>query len=68
MYTSYFWYGFSGLMVNEFEDKEYGKGILEEMDMLDVNKYLCLAILFGMWMNLQVLAFLLLKFFNVEKR
>lgn len=68
MYTSYFWYGFSGLMVNEFEDKEYGHHVLEDMGMLDVNKFICLAILFGVWVNLQMIAFLLLKLLNVEQR
>lgn len=68
VYTSYFWFGFSGLCVNEFESKSYGHLVLQDMGMADVNKYVSLGCVILMWIGLQILAFLLLLFLNKEKR
>lgn len=68
MYTSYFWYGFGSLCVNEFELKSYGRSVLKSMEMDQIQKNYYLAILVSMWLLFQLWAFLLLKFVNREKR
>eukprot|EP01125_Pyxidicula_operculata_P018340 TRINITY_DN6509_c0_g1_i3.p1 TRINITY_DN6509_c0_g1~~TRINITY_DN6509_c0_g1_i3.p1 ORF type:complete len:150 (-),score=27.23 TRINITY_DN6509_c0_g1_i3:180-629(-) len=68
LYTSYFYYGFQGLVVNEFEDKSYGGLVLEGMDMGGTDKYTNLAILSVLWLFLQVISMNILIFFNKEKR
>jgi len=68
IYTSYFWYGFQCLMINEFGDKDYGKKVLKELDMYFEDKWIALAILALMWLLFQVATFFTLLFFNKEKR
>jgi len=68
IYTSYFWYGFQGLIVNEFEQKSYGAEVIQEMDMGGTNKYTNLGILGIVWIVLEFIAFLILHYINKEKR
>jgi len=68
VYTSYFWYGYQSLIINEFEDKSYGKPVLKELDVYSENKWVAVGIMACLWLWLQVITFLVLLFFNKEKR
>jgi len=68
IYTSYFFYGFQGLILNEFEHKEYGHGVILGLDFTGGNKWIDLGVLFAFWFSLMTLTFLSLKFLNKETR
>lgn len=68
IYTSYFFYGFQGLIVNEFEHKDYGHGVILGLDFNGADKWVDLAILWAFWMTVLTCTFLSLRFFNKEKR
>eukprot|EP01125_Pyxidicula_operculata_P007587 TRINITY_DN2576_c1_g2_i1.p1 TRINITY_DN2576_c1_g2~~TRINITY_DN2576_c1_g2_i1.p1 ORF type:complete len:600 (-),score=82.09 TRINITY_DN2576_c1_g2_i1:1725-3389(-) len=68
MYTSYIWYGFQGLVVNEFEDKMYGPSVISNMGMGGGDALVNLGILAGAWGVLQIITYILLRYFNKEKR
>lgn len=68
IYTSYFFYGFEGLIVNEFERRDDFSGIVLGMDMRDANKFENLGILTLHWVLVLVIVFFFLKYANKEKR
>jgi len=68
VYTSYFWYGFQGLILNEFEKKPYGEDVIKNMDMGGTNKYTNLGMLGVVWILLELAAFLILHYISKEKR
>jgi len=68
LYTSYFYYGFSALGVNEFENKEYGEDALEKLGLSDISKYLSFYILMAIFFVLRVITYVLLRFVHSERR
>uniref|UniRef100_A0A6B2L0Z9 ABC transporter domain-containing protein n=1 Tax=Arcella intermedia TaxID=1963864 RepID=A0A6B2L0Z9_9EUKA len=68
IYTSYFWYGFQGLILNEFKDKSYGPDVIKSLDMGGSDKFQNLYALVGFWVVLQVIVYIILHYFNKEKR
>jgi len=69
MYTSYFWYGFQGLIINEFEHKHWvNQTVIKDMGMEGGNKFHNLAILVSIWAGLQIVVFFILRFVVKEKR
>jgi hypothetical protein len=66
--TSYFWYGFEALCVNEFENKSYGTQTLSSMGFETTNKLPDIGILAGVFVGLRIIAYLLLRFVHKEKR
>jgi len=67
VYTSYFFFGFEALTINEFADKPYGAGVLEGFGFQNGNKYLDLGVLCGAWIVLRIIAYLLLRFLHRQK-
>jgi hypothetical protein len=66
--TSYFFYGFESLCVNEFENKPYGEDVLQSMGFEKKNKFLDLYVLIGVFITLRIVAYLLMRFLHKEKR
>ena len=72
--TSYFFFGFEALMVNEFRGKAdasghvWGDDVLRGMDMLDGNKWIDLASLAGFFLGFRLVALLQLHFAHGERR
>jgi len=62
-YTSYIWWGYQGLVVNEFEDKWFGPPLLENLGMDGGDKYVNLGILCCIWAFLQLIAFFFIIIF-----
>ena len=68
VYTSYFFYGFAALLVNQYEDKSYGSQVLASLNLTDVNKYYCCGFLLFLWVAAKIIEYLCLRFLNKEKR
>ena len=68
LYTSYFFFGFQGLCINEFEKKDYGPAVLKDLGMDGGNKYVALGVLVMYWVGLRVAALIALHFLHKEKR
>eukprot|EP01096_Ripella_sp_DP13-Kostka_P011308 TRINITY_DN4539_c2_g1_i1.p1 TRINITY_DN4539_c2_g1~~TRINITY_DN4539_c2_g1_i1.p1 ORF type:complete len:634 (+),score=226.16 TRINITY_DN4539_c2_g1_i1:66-1967(+) len=68
IYTSYFYYGFAALIMNEFEGDEANARVIRSFDLEDANKYVDSAVLFVLWIVFQLLQYILLRYFNKEKR
>jgi len=68
IYTSYFFYGFQALLLNEFQNRDFGHGSMFQMDFDKANKWENLGILVAIWCCLVLLTFFVLKYFNKEKR
>ena len=68
VYTSYFFYGFAALLINEFEDKSYGASVISGFNLENTPKVGCWFILFSLWIVLKILEYLCLRFLNKEKR
>lgn len=68
VYTSYFYYGFAALTVNEFEDKSYGQSVITSLNLENVHKYLNLVVLIFLWISLKIIEYICLRFFTKEKK
>lgn len=68
VYTSYFYYGFAALTVNEFEDKPYGQSVITSLNLEDVHKNLNLVILILIWLSLKFVEYVCLRFFTKERK
>ena len=68
LYTSYFYYGWSSLMVNEYEDRSYGENVLESDHLEHWNKWVGMGALLAMWAILEVALYCSLRWLNREKR
>jgi hypothetical protein len=68
MGSSYYYYGFEALCVNEFEAKEWGAQTLDDLGFRGANKGLDLWVLTIVFVLLRALTYVLLRFVNKEKR
>ena len=68
VYTSYFYYGFAALVVNEFEQRSYGEHVIDSLSLDDVNKYWNLGALVMIWIGLKTIEYICLRFVAREKR
>jgi len=60
--TSYFYHGYSSLIVNEFETKEYGPAVIDNSDFGDVNKFVEAGILVGFFVGLRIATYFVLVY------
>lgn len=67
-YLSYFFWGYSGLMINEFTDRPYGAALLERDGMGGMSKWTCVGVLVAFFVVFRTIAFLMLHFLYKEKR
>lgn len=67
IYTSYFFYGFEALCINEFEHKSYKDEVLKDLA-FSGNKYEDIGCLCGFFIFYRILAYLFLKYRHREKR
>eukprot|EP01124_Arcella_intermedia_P003352 TRINITY_DN11836_c0_g1_i1.p1 TRINITY_DN11836_c0_g1~~TRINITY_DN11836_c0_g1_i1.p1 ORF type:complete len:566 (+),score=85.82 TRINITY_DN11836_c0_g1_i1:213-1910(+) len=67
-FTSYFWYGFQSLIINEFEGRSFGQEQVHALNYGGTNKWINLGILWCMWGFFQTIAFFIIVFWNKEKR
>jgi ATP-binding cassette, subfamily G (WHITE), member 2 len=75
MYTSYFYYGFVALVVNEFDQvtcgsppTDCGQNVLNALQIGDESKWICAAALVILFVVLQVVQYLCLRLFVKEKK
>lgn len=68
VYVSYFWWGFSGLMLNEFGDRPYGPALLERMGMGGQSVWTSVGVLVGFFVLFRSIAFVLLLTLHKERR
>ncbi|KAI9004510.1 P-loop containing nucleoside triphosphate hydrolase protein [Hyaloraphidium curvatum] len=68
VYTSYYWFGFSGLMVNEFQDRPYGPALLARQGMAGITVWSQIGCLVAFMVGFRLLAFVLLSTLHKEKR
>jgi len=68
VYTSYFYYGFAALIVNEFEGDTADAFVIQDFDLQNSNKFVDSSVLLVLWIVFLVLHYILLRFFNKEKR
>ena len=68
IYTSYFYYGFAALIVNEFEGDTADAFVIQNFGLQNSNKFVDSSVLFVLWIVFLVLHYILLRFFNKEKR
>lgn len=68
IYTSYFYYGFAALIINEFEDSECCYDVIPDMNLENANKWRCFAGLLVILLALKVLEYLALRFLHREKK
>ena len=66
--TSYFYYSYEALCVNEFEDKTYGRDVLESTGMYGANKYLDLGVLIAIAFGLRLLNYVVIRLLYGAKR
>ena len=67
-WTSYFYYGFQALFVNEYELKAYGEEVMSDLGMLGADKYLDLMGLCLLFLLFRTAAYVLLRFAHKESR
>lgn len=68
LYTSYFFFGFQALILNEFEGKEYGSAVLKDVGMENGDKFVALGVLAGFWVGVQVAGLVVLHYVHKERR
>ena len=68
LYTSYFYYGYGALVINEYESKSYGPDLLDRMGLGDADKFTMLYILISVLIVLRIAAYCILRFVHTEKR
>lgn len=65
--TSYFFYGFESLVINEFELKNYGDDNLKVLEFQGDGKFTDLGALCVFFLGFRLIAYLLLRFKRIEK-
>lgn len=68
LYTSYFFFGFQALCINEFEGKEYGPAVLKDLGMDGGDKFVALGALVAFWVGFRIAGLIALHFMHTEKR
>ena len=67
--TSYYYYGFAALVINEFDQNPTnGPSVLQDLDIENLSKWVCLGVLFGLFVLVQIGQYLCLRLFVREKR
>lgn len=67
LYSSYIYYGFEALVINEFENRSYGKETID-LGFEGHNKYYNMMALILMFSSLRTVAYVFLRYLNKEKR
>lgn len=68
VYTSYYFYGFESLCVNEFENRSYADVVLADLGFNRDTKFRDVSCLCGLFIFYRLLAYIFLRYLHKEQR